>query len=116
MGDEDPDRGRRPGDLVLTGDAFGLGVSELVARGALDLVRRIGAEVVVLDSISALFNPRPPETIVRSLVFFLVNALEDRGLTVIITAEAPADYSRPTVLGAEDYVCDLVLVLRNVTP
>ena len=133
----------RPNDLVLTGDAFGFGVSELVARGALELVdirrpvegptivtgeydvegliaridgivHRLGATVVVLDSISALFNPRPPESIVRTLVFFLVNALEDRGLTVILTAEAPADYSRPTVLGAEDYVCDLVLVLRNV--
>src|SRR4029453_4305168 len=44
----------------------------------------------------------------------VVATLEALELSVIMTAAAPSDYSRPTLLGVEDYVCDLVLILRNV--
>jgi circadian clock protein KaiC len=32
----------------------------------------------------------------------------------VITAEAPSDYGQQTVLGVEDFDCDLVITLRNV--
>ena len=32
----------------------------------------------------------------------------------MILAEAPDDYGPLTTLGVEDYVCDMVVVLRNV--
>ncbi|HEY0135966.1 MAG TPA: ATPase domain-containing protein, partial [Nannocystis sp.] len=133
----------RPGDLQTTADSLGLGASALVEAKALQFLdlRRpssgptlvtgeydisglyeilfaraavIGAKLIVLDSITALFRPRPDMNTIRTLVFQLVNAIEDHGLTLILTAEAPHDYSRATTLGVEDYVCDLVVVLRNV--
>ncbi len=133
----------RPADLEATANSLGLDASGLMADGRLkflDLRRpsagpthvtgefdvtglaesvtaaaaTIGGRFVVLDSITALFRPRPDESTVRTLVFQLVSAIEDRGLTLLLTAEAPHDYSRATTLGVEDYVCDLILVLRNV--
>lgn len=103
---------RRPaqGPTHVTGEYDISGLCEiLIARAS-----SIGAKLIVIDSITALFRPRPDENTIRTLVFQLVNTIEDRGLTLIITAEAPHDYSRATTFGVEDYVCDLVLVLRNV--
>lgn len=76
--------------------------------------RDAGAELVILDSATALFSPRPPASLLRSHFFSLVSAFRRLGLTSIITAEAPADYGQLTTLGVEDYVCDLVLILRNL--
>lgn len=133
----------RPDDLTATADSLGLDATALLAArklkfidlrrpasgpthvtgeydigGLLETLRAsataTGAGLIVLDSITALFRPRPDENTVRALLFQLVNALEDQGLTVILTAEAPHDYSRAATFGVEDYVCDLVLVLRNV--
>ncbi len=133
----------RPGDLQLTADSLGFGASALMAARTLQfldlrrpttgptqvtgdydisglceiLIARaasIDATLIVIDSITALFRPRPDINTIRTLVFQLVNAIEDRGLTLLLTAEAPHDYSRATTLGVEDYVCDLVIVLRNV--
>ncbi len=133
----------RPADLESTADSLGFGAEALVLAGKLvfmDLRRpatgpthvtgdydigglceilfrkatSIGATLVVIDSITALFRPRPDENTIRTLIFQLVNAIEDRGLTLVLTAEAPHDYSRATTFGVEDYVCDLVVVMRNV--
>ncbi len=133
-----------PPDLETTADALGFRFSDLVAAqrllvtdmsvlpeaaaeaitGEYDLtglvhrlrayVEQAGAKVVVLDSSTALFHTRPPEQTLRKIFFQLVHALKSLGLTSIITAEAPADYGQHTVLGVEDFVCDLVVTLRNV--
>lgn len=88
-------------------------LSGLVARiGA--LVREMGAQAVVLDSATALFSPRPAQDDLRAQFFSLVHAFRQLGLTAIITAEALSDYAEQlTTLGVEDFVCDMVLVLRN---
>jgi circadian clock protein KaiC len=131
----------RPDDVVAGGDAMGLGTSELVADKRvtlLDLRRPIGertefsgdstldamieliattaqksgAKLVVIDSISSLFQPRLASEETRRHILFLVSALEERGFTVVLTADAPSDYSRPTTQGTEDAAV-LVLVVRN---
>ena len=133
----------RPGDLEATANSLGLAASTLIKARELQFLdlRRpasgpthvtgeydisglcevligkatsIGARLIIIDSITALFRPRPDENTIRTLVFQLVNTIEDRGLTLLLTAEAPHDYSRATTFGVEDYVCDLVIVLRNV--
>jgi circadian clock protein KaiC len=43
-----------------------------------------------------------------------VHAFRAAGLTSIILAESAGDYAQLTTLGVEDYVCDLVIILRNV--
>ncbi|MFL5318518.1 MAG: circadian clock protein KaiC [Myxococcaceae bacterium] len=132
-----------PDDLLTTGDALGFCLSEHVHKkliriadltppmdgptvisGDYDitgLIHRVeklakdfNAEAIVLDSATALFSPRPPEVQLRSLFFQLVHAFRRLGLTAVITAEAPQDYGPLTTLGVEDYVCDLVIILRNL--
>lgn len=132
-----------PADLATTGDALGFQFSELITKGLLHVtdltstgdgytavtgeydvsglihriratVEKTGAAALVLDSSTALFNERPSEHQLRRLFFQLVHALKTMGLTSIVTAEAPADYGQHTVLGVEDFVCDLVITLRNV--
>lgn len=134
----------RPTDIVAGGDALGFGTGEMLApdggltildvrrpasgstvvTGEYDLaglIARLGgmiadraAKVVVIDSITALFQPQPPDKALRAQCAYLVGALEGFDVTVLLTAAAPDDYSRPTLLGVEDYVCDLVVILRNV--
>ena len=129
-------------DLVVTGDGLGLELTELCQRGKLrlidltpptsgqtvvtgtydlfGLVHRLEALVaqyhikaIIIDSATALFSPRPPQDQLRSHFFQLVHSLGRLGLTSVILAESPQDMSQLTTLGVEDYVCDLVVILRN---
>jgi circadian clock protein KaiC len=132
-----------PEDLVTTADGLGFGLAGLIRQGAIRLsdatrpmdgpmvvsgeydvsglvhrvealVKETGAQAVVLDSATALFSPRPPSDLLRSLFFQLVHAFRRLGLTSIVLAESSGDYAQLTTLGVEDYVCDLVIILRNV--
>lgn len=130
-----------PSDLVDTGDGLGLGVKQLVSEGKLAIVdlrrprehtvvtgdydasaleerfaraRADGFTCVVLDSATALFSPRPDEENLRAIFFAMVDGLRRLGMTAVITAEAPDDYGPRTTLGVEDYVCDVVIILRNL--
>lgn len=129
-------------DLVVTGDGVGLDLSGLrqagklqmmdltrpmdgptVVSGEYDLyglihrlesaVRQRDVKAVVIDSVTALFTPRPPEDQLRNHFFQLVHTLRRLNVTGVILAEAPQDYGRLTTLGVEDYVCDLVVIMRN---
>lgn len=129
-------------DLVSTGDGLGLDVSGLRDRGALhmvDLTRPMDgptlisgeydlfglvhkleaavterkARAVIIDSATALFSPRPPQEQLRNHFFQLVHTLRRLDVTGVILAESPQDYGQLTTLGVEDYVCDLVVILRN---
>jgi len=132
-----------PADLITTADALGFEFTAIIREGKLRvsdatrpmdgpmvvsgeydisglvhrveaLARETGAKAVILDSATALFSPRPPQELVRSLFFQLVHAFRRLGLTSIILAESAGDYAQLTTLGVEDYVCDLVIILRNV--
>lgn len=132
-----------PDDLIDSGDTLGLGLSGLVKEGALifadltrpmdgptvvsgdydmfgllhrieALVKQTGARAVILDSVSALFSPRPPQDALRSHFFQLIAALRSYGLTAVVIAEAPGDYGPLTTMGVEDYVCDMIVTLRNI--
>jgi circadian clock protein KaiC len=132
----------RPEDVLDTGDSMGLGLRALAEQkritlldvrrpvsveaeltsgaapdGLIELVstcaQKTGAKLVVVDSITSLFHPKPTPEDVRRSTLFLVHSLEERGLTIILTAEAPADYSRPTTQGTED-AASLVVIVRNI--
>jgi circadian clock protein KaiC len=133
-----------PEDLITCGDALGFDLSGAVASGHLRvsdatrpmdgptvvtgeydmsglvhrveaLVRETDARAIVLDSATALFSPRPPQELLRSLFFQVVHAFRRLGLTSVILAEATGDYdSSTTSLGVEDYVCDMVVIFRNL--
>jgi circadian clock protein KaiC len=128
-------------DLLATGDALGFNLSGLFAEGKIHvaemmrpleapavisgdydlfglihriehMVKKTGAQAVVLDSATALFTPRPPQDLLRSHFFQLIHCFRGLGLTAIILVETPGDHSQLTTLGVEDYVCDLVIVMR----
>jgi circadian clock protein KaiC len=132
-----------PEDLITTGDSLGFETGKLVESGQikmLDLTRPLegptfvsgdydisgllhrvegavktsDAKAIVLDSATALFSPRPPEEFLRNLFYRLIYALRKLNLTAIVTAEAPSDYGQLTKLGVEDFVCDLVVIMRNI--
>src|SRR5919202_2659001 len=129
-------------DLVDTGDGLGLELTELRDAGLLHvadltrpmegptvvsgdydlygLIHRLEAavrdrkvKVVVIDSATALFSPRPPQDQLRNHFFQLVHTLRRLNVTGVILAESPQDYGQLTTLVVEDYVCDLVVILRN---
>jgi circadian clock protein KaiC len=129
-------------DLIATGDTLGFNLTGLVAQGLLHvsdmmrpldeptiisgdydimglvhrfehMVAQTGAQAIVLDSATALFTPRPPLDLLRSHFFQLVHCFRRLGLTAIILAESAGDYAAQlTTLGVEDYVCDLVVIMR----
>jgi circadian clock protein KaiC len=130
-------------DLISTGDNLGLDLSGAIASGTLrvtdasrqmegpmvvsgeydisGLVHRVqaiskqhGSQVVILDSATALFSPRPPQELLRSLFTQLIHAFRRMQLSSVVLAEAAEDYGQLTTLGVEDFVCDMVVVLRNV--
>ena len=129
-------------DLLVTGDALGFDLTALrdagklhvadftrpmegptVVSGEYDLyglIHRLEAAVrdrrvkaIIIDSATALFSPRPPLDQLRNHFFQLVHTLRRLGVTGVILAESPGDYGQLTTLGVEDYVCDLVVILRN---
>lgn len=129
-------------DLLSTADSLGLDLAALRDEGSLflsdlsrpidgptvvsgdydlfGLVHRLEAAVaernvraVVIDSATALFSPRPPEEQLRNHFFQLVHTLRRLGVTGVILAESAQDYGQLTTLGVEDFVCDLVVILRN---
>lgn len=129
-------------DLIVTGDGLGLDLSGLCEEGKLHvadltrpmegptvvsgeydlygLIHRLEAavrdrhvKIVIIDSATALFSPRPPQEQLRNHFFQLVHTLRRLDVTGVILAESPQDYGQLTTLGVEDYVCDLVVVMRN---
>jgi len=131
-----------PEDLAVTGNTLGFDLSGLIDAGKMRIsdatrpmsgpvvvageydlggllhriaatVKETKARVVILDSVTALFSPRPPQELLRSLFFQLVHALREMDVTALMLAEAEEAHGALTTLGVEDYVCDMVLVLRN---
>lgn len=129
-------------DLVTTADALGLGAAEQMQSGRLTMadlmqpmdgptyvsgeydlrglmqrishaVKAAAAEVVVLDSITALFSPRPPQHLLRSHFLQLLQTLRALNVTTVLLAEGAILPNELTTLNVEDYLCDLVLILRN---
>lgn len=132
-----------PDDLIMSGDSLGFSTGELVKGGMIrmldltkplegptfvsgdydisGLLHRIEATVkdsgvgaLILDSATALFSPRPPEEFLRNLFYRLIYSFRKMNLTAVVTAEAPGDYGKLTTLGVEDFVCDLVVIMRNM--
>ena len=129
-------------DLVVTADLLGLDATGLREDGKLQvldltrpmegptvvsgeydiygLIHRLEAAVkekkvkaIIIDSATALFSPRPPADQLRNHFFQLIYTLRRLEVTSVILAEAPDDYGQLTTLGVEDYVCDMVVILRN---
>jgi circadian clock protein KaiC len=97
------------GPTVISGDYDLHGLVERVTQA----VKNSKADVVVLDSVTALFSPRPPQHLLRSHFLLLLHALRSLNVTTVVLAEGAALAHELTTLNVEDYLCDLVVILRN---
>ncbi|MAQ14938.1 MAG: hypothetical protein CMN30_09095 [Sandaracinus sp.] len=100
-----------PGSIMVTGDFDVRALEKRLEQ----LTEKHQADVLVLDSASALFAHIPPGPTTRRDLIRLLHALRSKPLTMLVTTEttgrAREDFGP---LGFEQYVCDVVIALRNV--
>jgi circadian clock protein KaiC len=77
-------------------------------------VRRIGAQRVSLDSLSAVFTRFADGALVRQEMHRIGTALAALGVTSVVTAERTHEYNGVSNYGVEEFVLDNVIILRNV--
>lgn len=78
------------------------------------VVREVGAEVVVIDSIGSLFQQFSDAPLIRREIFRTTHVLRELGVTALLTAERLAEYGTISRYGVEEFVSDNVIILRNV--
>lgn len=78
-----------------------------------DAVEEIGARLVVLDSLGALFYQYGNPSILRREILRLARALREIGVTSLMTAERVEEYGPVSRFGIEEFVADCVVVLRH---
>lgn len=96
-------------ETVFTGGSYDL--QPLLAR-VLGAVDQIGARRATLDSVGALLAQFESAAPARQIVLRLADALRERGVTAVMTAERSEDYG-PVSTGFEEFVADNVVMLRN---
>ncbi|HUK73356.1 MAG TPA: circadian clock protein KaiC [Streptosporangiaceae bacterium] len=77
-------------------------------------VRTIGATRVSLDSLGSVFTRFADLGIVRHEVARIADALQQIGVTAVVTAERSNEYDHISRYGVEEFVLDNVIILRNV--
>ncbi len=77
-------------------------------------VNKIGAKLVIIDSIGSLFQEFTDSSVVRREIFRITHYLREMNVISIMTAERLYEYGAVTRHGVEEYVSDNVVILRNV--
>lgn len=85
----------------------------LAARVA-HAVKKIGAERVSIDSVSAIFMRYKRIDTIRTELYRLATALKSIGVTVVMTAERTSEDGEVSRYNIEEFVSDNVIILRNV--
>jgi circadian clock protein KaiC len=97
-------------ETVFTGNDYDL--DPLLGR-ILAAAERIEAKRVCLDSAGSLMAQFESASPARHALFQLAHALEEAGVTTVVTAERTEDYGPISALGFEEFVADNVVILRN---
>lgn len=79
-----------------------------------EAVKRTNATRLCMDSIGSLFQQFTDASIIRRELFNIVNAVNELGVTTILTAERTEEYGPIARYGVEEFVADNVVILRNV--
>lgn len=105
------DAAPHPGEEMVTTGSYDLGA--LLARVE-NAIRKVEAQRVSMDSISAIFSQFSDTATIRSELFRVASALRSLGVTSIMTAERTEEYGAISRFGVEEFVTDNVIILRNV--
>jgi circadian clock protein KaiC len=76
-------------------------------------VKRVNATRVCMDSLGCIFPHFPTAASFRREIFSIVCALNEMGVTSVLTAERLEEYGPIARHGVEEFVADNVIVLRN---
>lgn len=96
-------------DTTMLGD---FDLSPLIAR-VRHAVEQTGAKRVSIDSVGALVAQFEASAPTRRAMFHLAAAVEEMGVTTVMTGERPEDYGAVAQFGFEEFVSDNVIILRN---
>jgi circadian clock protein KaiC len=99
-------------DRTRVEEAGNYDLSGIISQIA-DAIREIGAKLVVLDSLGALFYQFSNPGILRSEILRLTDTLQEMGVTSLMTAERLEEYGPISRWGIEEFVSDCVIVLRH---
>lgn len=79
------------------------------------LIQKLGADRVVIDSVSVLGMRTEGDSEVRQQLYELINLLKKNDVTTVMTAEIPGKESdKLSRFGVEEFVSDAVLVLKGI--
>ena len=78
-----------------------------------DAIKETGAELVILDSLGALFFQFENPGILRREILRISDTLQEMGVTTLLTAERLEEHGPISRFGIEEFVSDCVVVLRH---
>jgi circadian clock protein KaiC len=104
------DASPRQMDTVYNGDDYDL--TPLLSR-VTNAIERVGASRVAIDSVGSLVSQFDQVAPARRTLFRLAEALEQAGVTTVMSTERSDDYGPIGRLGFEEFVADNVAILRN---
>ena len=99
-------------DRTIVEEAGAYDLSGIITQ-IVDAIQEVGAQLVILDSLGALFYQFENPGILRREILRLTDELRDLGVTSIMTAERVEEYGPITRFGIEEFVSDCVVVLRH---
>jgi circadian clock protein KaiC len=79
-----------------------------------EAIKRIGATRLCMDSLGCIFPQFSTEGAFRREIFAIVSAINEMGVTSVLTAERLEEYGPIARHGVEEFVADNVIILRNV--
>lgn len=131
-----------PQDIVQNAKSFGWDLGQLVEQGQVAFVdaspstdekevvgsfdfgallariehavKKVKAQRVVMDSISALFSQYGDEGIIRRELFRIGARMKSLQVTTLLTAERLSEYGSIARFGVEEFVSDNVILVRNI--
>lgn len=99
-------------DHTMTEPSGSYDLSGIVSQIA-DAVQEIGAKLVILDSLGALFYQYDNPGILRREILRITDMLQEIGVTSLMTAERLEEHGPISRFGIEEFVSDCVVVLRH---
>jgi circadian clock protein KaiC len=99
-------------DRAMVQEAGNYDLSGIISQ-IIDAIKEIGAELVILDSLGALFYQFDNPGILRREILRITDTLQEAGVTAVMTAERLEEYGPISRYGIEEFVSDCVIVLRH---
>ena len=99
-------------DVFTEGEAGGYDLSGVLAQLS-HAIRTVDAGLVILDSLSGLFQQFSGTAVIRRELFRITSLLKRMGMRTVVTGERLADDGPVSRFGVEDFLADAVILMRQ---